>query len=149
MNRGVAVVNMCSNVLFLKFCGCMQADTTPESGNQRGGRTQRAAKDKARAAIAGTRNGAGASKNEREREQEVEELSLLTALRSLFRLLAAEQAQQAHLPLPHSVMMLLVTHLQPQCASRILNNLSSIFRVACQGPSGQHIIFNCCATHFC
>lgn len=104
---------MCCDVLF-----GMQGDGTP-NGGQRAGSTQRAAKDKARVAISGATQQGRASAFEKGSggDQETEDMSLLTALRTLFRLLAAEQAQQAHLPLPHSVMMLLVTHLQPQCAS--------------------------------
>jgi hypothetical protein len=86
----------------------MQAGT-PTNEMQRSS-SQRAAKDKARAAIAGV------SAKPSGHKQETEDLSTLTALRSLFRLLAAEQASQAHLPLPHSVMIMVVRHLQPQCA---------------------------------
>lgn len=94
----------------------MQVDESPNA-TQRAGSTQRAAKDKARTLIAGVSKNSGAAKASAEEAEGMKELSMVTALRTLFRLLAAEQAQQAHKPLPRSVMMLLVTYLQPQCAS--------------------------------
>lgn len=110
----------------------LQADGTP------GGRSQRAAKDKANAAITGAGKSGRASKKASGQEDAVEEVSLLTALRALFRLLAAEQAQQAHLPLPHSVMMLLVTHLQPQCVP-LSPACNQVYQHACFSLSGDRI----------
>jgi hypothetical protein len=43
------------------------------------------------------------------------DMAALTALRSLFRMLAAELPAMAHLPLKHEVMLLLTERLQSKC----------------------------------
>lgn len=87
------------------------ATTTP------GGRTAPARAEKAKAAARIARGGGGGGDAD-EDGADVDAFAQLTALRSFFRLLAADVPSMVHLPLRHPTMLQLVTALQPQYASR-------------------------------